>query len=69
MTDEDKCARGAVLFYQYLNNTKKKNPQFKITDLVSLSHDFAMECGFDHPRCFVKYIEDHINELPINNLL
>lgn len=69
MTDQDKCAKGAELFYQHLKQIKKKNPQFVIHDLASMSHDFAMECGFDHPRCFVKYIEDHINELPINNLL
>lgn len=69
MTDEDKCARGAELFYQHLKNIKKKNPEFKISDLTSASHEFAMQCGFDHPRCFVKYIEEHKNELSINNLL
>jgi hypothetical protein len=48
---------------------RKKNPEFRIADLANAAYDFAMTCGFDHPRCFVKYIEDHKNELPINNLL
>ncbi len=69
MTDEDKCSRGADLFYQRMLDIRKKNPEFRIADLANAAYDFAMTCGFDHPRCFVKYIEDHKNELPINNLL
>ena len=58
MTDEDKCSHAAKLFYQTIEEEIKKNPDFIIDDITSYSYDWAVNCGFDNPRCFVKYIED-----------
>ena len=69
MTDEDMCAKGAERFYQQIANQQKKDPDFVIDDMSNMAYEFAMQCGFDHPRCFVKYIEDIEDERKINEIL
>lgn len=58
MTDEDKCSRATELFYQHIADQTKKNPDFVVEDIISYAYEWALNCGFEHPRCFVKYIED-----------
>lgn len=58
MTDEDKCSIAAELFYQHLDNRLKKDPNDTVEDKLAYSYEWALNCGFDHPRCFVKYIEN-----------
>jgi hypothetical protein len=58
MTDEDKCSDAAKLFYQHINKQIKKNPKFTIEDISAFAYEWAVSCGFDHPRCFVTYIDN-----------
>ena len=57
MTDQDKLFKAGESFYRHLENIQKESPDLKI-DIPYIAHDYAMLCGFDSPRCFVKYIED-----------
>lgn len=68
MNDSDKLEKVANAFYQYINDLKKHNPELEIISVVDYAHEFAMLCGFDHPRCFVKYIEDLEYERSKNDL-
>jgi len=58
MTDKDKCSRATELFYQHIADQTKKNPDFAVEDILAYAYEWALNCGFEHPRCFVKYIED-----------
>jgi hypothetical protein len=58
MTDEDKCGKAAELFYQHLNDRLKKDPDDIVENPTAYAYEWAMRCGFDHPRCFVEYIEN-----------
>lgn len=58
MTDEDKCSHAADLFYRHIEDRLKKNSNDIVEDLVAYAYEWAMNCGFEHPRCFIKYIED-----------
>lgn len=58
MTDEDKCSRAADLFYQHIERKVKENPDYTVENMSEFAYDWAMCCGFSHPKCFVKYIED-----------
>lgn len=62
MTDEDKCSRAAELFYQNIQQQIKKNPDYTIEDMQELAYQWAMNCGFDHPKCFVEYINNIENQ-------
>ena len=68
MTDEDMCSRAAELFYQHIEDQTKINKDFVIEDIAAFAYEWARYCNFEHPRCFVKYIEDIENEKIINNL-
>lgn len=58
MTDEDKCSQAAELFYQHINKQTKKNPNFELDNISAFAYEWAMMCGFEHPRCFVTYINN-----------
>ncbi len=58
MTDQDKCSDAAKLFYRHINKLKRKDPNYTVSDIDQVAYDWAMACGFDHPRCFVTYIND-----------
>jgi hypothetical protein len=58
MTDKDRCSRAAEMFYQHLKDRLKKNSNDIVEDLITYAYEWALNCGFEHPRCFVKYIED-----------
>lgn len=66
MTDQYKLVKAGEAFYQHLEKIKKETSTVEI-DILYIAHDFAMLCGFDNPRCFVKYIEDLEYEQSKNN--
>ena len=68
MTDEDKCGKAAELFYQHIADQTKKNPQFVVEDIGALAYEWAVYCNFEHPRCFVKYIEDVEHERTLERI-
>jgi hypothetical protein len=59
MSDEDeKCRKAATLLYHKIEEYKKRNPEYTVENMSEMAVEFAVMCGFDHPRTFVKYIED-----------
>jgi hypothetical protein len=68
MTDEDKCSWAAKLFYQHITDQNKKNPNFIIDDMAAFAYQWSVNCGFEHPRCFVEYIKDIEADLKLEQL-
>ena len=68
MTDEDKCSRAAELFYQHIADQTKKDSSFAVEDISKYAYEWAVYCNFEHPRCFVKYIEDVENDQAIERI-